>query len=193
MIINKLLIKKRPDSFNSSWIKKNAPHVYRFIQKNVQADVGGIDWDRVTVALDRKYHRKWKPVYRTGRKKYRKKAEVGIILKKYESKLYVFIAPANKHDEHMRDLISIALVRIAQKGNLLANEEITKLIRFTIDEWIESRPNLSSWEGYESLIPVRIDACIRCYRYSGTFTGYLLKTLEYAGRGLKPTTSYLSR
>ena len=47
--INKLLKEKRPDSFNCSWILKHAPHVYRYIQKNVRADIGGIDWDRVTL------------------------------------------------------------------------------------------------------------------------------------------------
>ncbi len=188
--INKLLEDKRPEAFNSSWILKHAPRVYRFIQKNVRADIGGIDWDRITRAIDRRFQRKWRPSYLNKSKFYRKKGEVGIVLQKYQSKLYVFIAPADKNDEHMRDLISIALVRIAQKGNMIAKEEITKLIRFTIDEWIETRPTLSSWEGYESLIPVRIDACIRCYRYSGTFIGYLLKTLEYAGRGLMPTTEY---
>ncbi len=79
--------------------------------------------------------------------------------------------------------------RIAQNGNILAREEIMKLVRFIIDEWIESRPMLSSWAGHESMIEKRIETCIRCYRYSGTFIGYLLKTLEYAVRGLKHTYS----
>ncbi|MEN8264402.1 MAG: hypothetical protein ABFR82_13170 [Nitrospirota bacterium] len=57
-IINKLLIEKRPDTFNSSWILKHAPPVYCFIQKNVRADTGGIDWDRVARALDRRFQRK---------------------------------------------------------------------------------------------------------------------------------------
>jgi hypothetical protein len=150
--INKMLKEKRPDTFNSTWIRKNAPHVYRYIQKNIRAEIGGIDWDRVTRAIDRRFQRKWKPSYRNKKKLYRKKEEVGIVLQKYKSKSYVFIAPADKNDEHVRDLISIDLVRIAQKGNLYAREEITKLVRFTIDEWIETRPTLSSWEGYESLI-----------------------------------------
>jgi len=188
--INKLLIDKRPDTFNSSWILKHAPNVYQFIQGNVRAEIGGIDWDRVTRALDRRFQRKWMASSRNRTNLYRKKAEVGVILKKYHTKLYAFIAPADKNDEHMRDIISIALVRIAQKGNVIAKEEITKLVRFTIDEWIESCPTLSSWEGYESLIQYRIEACIRCYRYSGTFIGYLFKTLEYAGRGLRPATAY---
>jgi hypothetical protein len=188
--INKLLIEKRPDTFNSSWILKHAPHVYRFIHKNVRAEIGGIDWDRVTRAIDRRFQKKWTTSSRIRTKSYRKKAEVGIILQKYQSKLYAFIAPADKNDRLMQDIISIALVRIAQKGNVIAKDEIIKLVRFTIYNWIESRPTLSSWEGYESLIPNRIEGCIRRYRYSGTFIGYLFKTLEYAGRGLRSTTGY---
>ena len=188
--INRLLREKRPLTFNSSWILKHAPNVCQYIQKNVRVEIGGIDWDRITRALDRKYHKKWKPSYRINSTAYRNKSEVSLILHKYKAKLYAFISPADKNDEHVRDIICIALVRIAQNGNILAREEIMKLVRFTIDEWIESRPALSSWEGYESLIPHRIEACIRCYRYSGTFIGYLFKTLEYAGRGLRLKADY---
>jgi len=188
--INKLLIEKRPDTFNSSWIRKYAPHVYNFIQKNVRAEIGGIDWDRVTRALDRKFQRKWKAPSSNRIKSYRKKAEVGIILQKYHQKLYAFISPADKNDKDMCDIITIALVRIAQQGNVTAKEEIIKLVRFTVNDWIERHPKISSWNGYESLIQRRIEGCIRCYRYSGSFLGYLFKTLEYAGRGLKSVTSY---
>jgi hypothetical protein len=188
--INKLLIEKRPDTFNSSWILRHAPRVYWFIQRNVRADVSGIDWDKVTRALDRRFQRKWISSSRSRGKSYRKKAEVTYILNKYHAKLYAFITPADKNDEHMRDIICIALVRTAQKGNVLAREEIVKLVRFMIDEWIETRPTLSSWEGNESLIEKRIETCIRCFRYSGTFIGYLFKTLEYAGRGLNPGITY---
>jgi hypothetical protein len=188
--INRLLREKRPVTFNSSWIRKHALNVYQYIQKNVRAEIGGIDWDRVTRALDRKYHKKWKPSYQMSAAAYREKAEVNLILHKYRAKLYAFITPADKNDEHMRDIISIALVRIAQNGNVIAKEEIIKLVRFTIYDWIERCPTLSSWEGYEFLIQNRIESCIRCYRYSGTFIGYLFKTLEYAGKGLRPTTAY---
>ncbi len=186
-IINKLLKEKRPDTFNSSWIRQQAPSSYRYIQKKVRSEIGGIDWDRVTRALDRKYHKKWKPSYRIRAAVYREKAEVNLILNKFRAKLYTFISPADKKDEHVRDIICIALVRTAQKGNVLARDEIIKLVRFTVYEWIESRPLLSSWEGYESLIDSRVEGCIRRYRYSGTFIGYLLKTLEYAGRALPQT------
>lgn len=189
-IINKLLKKKSPDTFNSSWIQKHAPEVYRFIQRNVRSDIGNIDWDRVTLALDRRFQRKWKPSKRNIKRSYRKKSEVRMIFQKYHDKQYVFISPKDRDDEGIRDRISIALVRIAQRGNVLAKDEITKQVMFIIHDWIESRPTLSSWEGHEALIPGRIEACIRCYRYSGTFIGYLRKTLEYAGRGLMKTSSY---
>jgi hypothetical protein len=156
----------------------------------VRADIGGIDWDRVTRAIDRRFQRKWNPSFRNRTILYREEAEIGIVFQKYQDKLYVFISPQDRGDEYIRDSISIALVRIAQKGNVLAKEEISRLVRFTIDERIESRPTFSSWEGHESLIPHRIEACIRCYRYSGTFIGYLLKTLEYAARGLPSTSEY---
>jgi hypothetical protein len=30
----------------------------------------------------------------------------------------------------------------------------------------------------------KIKACIRCYKYTGSFLGYLFKTLKYSARGL---------
>lgn len=188
--INRLLIEKQPHTFNSSWIRKYAPKIYRFIQKNIRREIGGIDWDRVTRALDRKFRRRWITSWRNGTKPYRGKAEVNIILRKYDDKLYTFLTPVDKDNKSIRDIISIALVRIAQKGNILARQEIIKLVRFTIDEWIECCPKLSRWKGYDYLIQKRIKDCIRCYRYSGSFMGYLFKTLEYAGRGLSPIVAY---
>jgi hypothetical protein len=176
--------------FNSSWIRGYAPKIYRFIQKNVRREIVGIDWDRVTRASDRKFQGRWITSRRNGTKPYRSKAEVNIILRKYDGKLYTFLTPADKDDKSMRDIISIALVRIAQKGNISARQEIIKLVRFTIDEWIERCPKISRWKGYEYLIQKRIEGCVRCYRYSGSFIGYLFKTLEYAGRGLRPIVAY---
>jgi hypothetical protein len=40
------------------------------------------------------------------------------------------------------------------------------------------------------LIKERIEGCVRCYRYSGSFMGYLFKPLEYAGKGLRLITEY---
>jgi len=188
--INQLLRKKQPHTFNSSWIREHAPHIYRFFQKNIRREIGGIDWDRITRALSRKYQRKWITPLRKRTKPYRSKAEVNIILHKYDDKLYTFLTPADKDNNSVRDMISIALVRMAQKGNVTARQEIIKLVRFTIDEWIEHNPRISRWKGYEYLIKQHIEGCIRCYRYSGSFMGYLFRTLEYAGKGLRPIIEY---
>ncbi len=136
--INKLLIERQPHSFNSSWIRGYAPHIYRYFQKNIRRESGGIDWDRITRALDRKYQKQWITSRRNGTKLYRSKSEVKIILHKYDGKLYTFLTTTDKDNASIRDIISIALVRIAQKGNMTARQEIIKLVRFTIDEWIDS-------------------------------------------------------
>jgi hypothetical protein len=188
--INKLLMKNQPNTFNSSWIRGHVPYSYRFFQKNVRREIGGIDWDRITRALDRKIQRRWIMSRRNGSKEYRSKAEVKIILRKYDGKLYTFLTPSDKDNNSIRDIISIALVRLAQKGNIIARQEIIKLVGFSIDEWIEHNPKIARWNGYEYLIQKQIEGCVRCYRYSGSFMGYLFKTFEFAGRGLKPIIAY---
>ena len=183
-------MKYQPNTFNSSCIREYAPYIYRFFQKNLRTEIGGIDWDRITRALDRKIQRRWIMSRRNGTKEYRSKAEVKIILRKYDGKLYTFLTPSDKDNNSIRDIISIALVRLAQKGNVTARQEIIKLVRFSIDEWIEHNPKIARWKGYEYLIPKQIEGCVRCYRYSGSFMGYVFKTLEYAGRGLKPIIAF---
>ncbi len=88
------------------------------------------------------------------------------------------------------DTISITLVRVAQKGNVLAQQELMDLIGHTIESWIEHRPFLSRWRGYEEELRFQVEGCIRRYRYTGSFIRYLYKTLEYAARGVRPLIAY---
>jgi hypothetical protein len=189
--LNDLLAEKNPESFNSSWILKHAPHCYRFIWKNVRTEFNSVDWDRVTYALEWKYQRRWAP----GRKRknptsYTDSGEVDLILNKYRDKLYVFIAPADMVDRRVRDIIAVTLVRIAQAGNLTAKEELMKLVRYTIDDWLEKYYFLSRWKGYDDAIQDQLAACIRRYRYTGSFLNYVYRTLEYAGRGIRSFSAY---
>src|SRR4030042_2188661 len=103
--INKLLIERRPHSFNSSWIRGYAPHIYRFFQKNIRRENGGIDWDRITRALDRKFQKQWIHSRHNGTNLYRSETEVNIILHKYNDKLYSFLTPADKDNNSVRDII----------------------------------------------------------------------------------------
>lgn len=116
---------------------------------------------------------------------YRSRKEANTVLKKYKDKLYTFISPQDAEDRRARDAISIALVRIIQKGNLTAKQEILLLLRYTVSYWIEWIPSLCSWKGYESEIDEQLESCIRRYRFTGSFMTYLFCSFEYRGRGLR--------
>jgi hypothetical protein len=185
--LNRILIAEEPATFSSSWILKYAPQCYRFIYKNIRTEDGRIDWDRVTFALDRKFQRRWAPRRKPNAKaSYEDPSEVNAILNKYRDKLYVFLAPSDLNDRRIRNVISISLVRLAQHGNQSAKQEAVKLVRYTIDDWIGRYRFLTRWEGYDEEIQKHLEACIRRYRYTGSFLKYLFRTLQYAGRGLRP-------
>ena len=83
----------------------------------------------------------------------------------------------------------IRLVRLSQRGNILAETELLKWVKFVTDDWLDCYPQMYRWKGYEDEVPDRIRACIRCYRYTGSFLGYLFKTLEYSAYGKPPMVS----
>ena len=190
-ILNRVLTDKNPDTFSSSWVLENAPQCYRFICRNVRTENGRIDWDKVTLALEKRFQRRWTP----GRKAssptpYEDPTEVEAVLSKYPDKLYVFLAPSDRGDRLIRNMISISLVRLAQYGNLSAKKEAMKLIRYTINGWIERYRFMSRWASYDEDIQKHLEGCIRRYRYTGSFLNYLFRTLQYAGRGLPPAYEY---
>lgn len=189
-LINTQLKEINPKTFSSSWIYRQTPKAYRYIWVNIRTELGDIDWDKVTSKVDREYQARW--VYRRAKrvKTYRNIWEVRLVLKSFQEKLYVFIAPATDDDRIIRNAISIALVRLAQKGNLRAQQELVKLLKYTVEMWVEFCPVLWIWKGYSDDMEDKIKGCIRCYRFTGTFTGYLFKTLQYAGRGLRRLNVY---
>lgn len=190
-MLNKILIDKDPISFNSAWILKHAPQCYRFIRQNIRTESGRIDWDRITCALQRKYQRRWFPKRNAKVVTfYENSSEVYAIIEKYRDKLYVFLAPSDQNDLKLRDMISISLVRLAQNGNILAKREALKLVQYTVDDWIDKYRFMWRWRGYEDYFPIQIEGCIRRYRYSGSFLHYLFRTLQCAGRGLKPIYTF---
>lgn len=189
-ILNNLLSEKQPESFSSSWILKNAPGCHGFIRRSVRNEVGRIDWDRVTRALERGFQRRWAPRRRKVPVQYRDVAEVNAILGTHRPKLYIFIAATSAADRHLRDVISINLVRLAQAGNLSAKRKVVQLVGYSVQDWLEHHAFLSRWRGYESKVTRQLEACIRRYRYTGTFLGYVFRTLECAGRGLRPLRAY---
>ncbi len=185
--LHQLLREKDPTRLNSSWIRRHAPACYRFIRKWIRNEVGAIDWDFVTRLLDRRYQRRWDPGRRRRSSSHAFAEELSLVLNRYQDRLYVFITAADDSDKRIREVISIALVRLAQAGNTLARQELTKLIGFTIEHWLEEHAFLARWRGHEEELRKRLDRCIRRYRYTGSFIRYLRKTLEYAARGIRPS------
>lgn len=186
MILNKLLLQDSPETFNSTWIRRRAPGCYGFIRRHIRSEVGAIDWDKITYALEPRYQRLWTPKRKTKSKPYRDSKEIGLILNKYRNKLYVFVAPADAMDLQMRDTIAVALVRVAQAGNLLAKAKVVELVRYTIDGWLDTYSYMSRWRARDDDIREHVEGCIRRYRYSGSFLRYVFRTLECAGRGIRP-------
>ena len=83
----------------------------------------------------------------------------------------------------------IRLVRAAQKGNMLAKEQVIECMTLIVYEWIENSKHIARWKGYTYEIENRIQACIRNYRYSGSFMRYVFRTFQYSARRLCPTFS----
>lgn len=189
--LNRSLVKKQPSTFNHSWVKNRVQKSYDFITRNVKTELGEADWDRVIRSLDHQYQKLWLKGIKTKKKvkQYKNRDEVEAILNKYQKKLYTFLAQTNKEDKQICDLISIRLVRTAQKGNLLSRQRAMIFIRLLVDQWIDGR-YLNYWRGYNDLIEKNIDRCIRRYRYSGSFIVYLYRTLELAGRGLRSLQAF---
>ena len=89
----------------------------------------------------------------------------------------------------MQSRMLISLVRLSQKGNICAEQEVVKWITYITDEWIDRYPQMYRWRGYADEVDGHIKGCVRRYRYTGSFLGYLFKTLEYSVRGKPPLVS----
>jgi len=188
--INSLLEKEQPKTFSSSWICTHSPSVYQFVRTNFRTENDHVDWDRFTYGLERKYLKRWTHYKRKLAKPYENQDEVDLILTKHKDKVYTFVAPIDEADREIRNRIIVAFVRIAQKGNILAEQELIKWMRYVVDDWVEKYYPLFKWRGYGEDIDDKIRGCIRGYKYTGSFVGYLFKTLQYSARGMRPIQSW---
>jgi hypothetical protein len=189
-MLNGIICKKKPTTFNSSWLKKHAPACHRFIRKYVRTPIGAIDWDRVTSSLQPELQRLWRPRIKRRHRPRRSRREIELILSKYRAKLYVFLAPIDAEDERIRDNIATSLVRSAQTGNVLAKKELSALVRYTVEGWLDTYRLMSRWKHREREVRKQIEGCIRRYRYSGSFLRYVFWTLHCAARGMPPSVPY---
>jgi hypothetical protein len=189
--INGSLNKKQPEKFNPQWIKNRCRVSYEFIVKNIKTEFDEPDWDLIVSKLERHNQRLWlRKTKRVDVELYKDKEELDIVLNYYKNKLYSFLGQVDSNDRIICDWISIKLVRLSQKGNILAKKKIVSLLENLVDQWIEFDKSLYSWKGYNELKTEHIEACIRRFRYAGSFLGYLHRTLQYAGLGLIPLEKF---
>jgi hypothetical protein len=190
--LNAILKQERPKSFDPLWIEQQDEGLYKYMSKNIRTETGAVDWDAVTITLERRFQKRW---YWYNKRKaiaalpYENKEELDFILAKYQSKSYTVFVQENENDRKVRDKILISLVRVSQKGNVLAQQKLIEWLTLIVTEWIEYLPPIAKWKGYPDGIIENIQQCIRCYRYTGTFIGYLYKTFLYSARGLRSTCS----
>lgn len=189
--INRSIAKKQPETFNQRWVEYRCKISYQFIVENVKTEFNKPDWDLVVSKLERCHQKLWlKGEKRKIVELYKNEVELNLILNKYNNKLYTFLAQQGREDKNICDWISIKLVRMAQRGNILAKEKVINLLVYLINQWVEYDKSLFSWKGYNELIVESIEACVRRFRYAGSFLGYLYRTLEYSGRGLIPLEKF---
>lgn len=188
-LLNQTLEEKRPLILTSSWIFVHAKPIYQYARKNLRNENNSIDWDSITRHIARDYQKKWTRYRYKQARLYEKQSEVDAVLTRYKDKLFTFFAPASESDKQIQDRMIIRLVRIGQHGNVCAQEELVRWVTFVTDDWIDRYPQMYRWKGYEDEVPDKIRTCIRCYRYTGSFLGYLFKTLEYSACGKPPLVS----
>ena len=186
--INFHIVKKNPPVINENWIKKNSPVSYAFITDN------SIDWDTVTLYIERSYQARWNKTSKRKRYEnlvqYENQTELDTLLNLHKDKMYTFVSKLSKDDELACDRISILLVRLAQKGNTLAVTELKNLYVFMLNKWLEESKQLRRWRGYETEMFDLFEGCTFRYRYSGTFIGFLYRTLQLSALALEPLEAF---
>lgn len=132
--INRSLNKKQPDKFNAQWIKNRCKVSYQFIVENIITELDEPDWDLIVSKLERHNQKLWmKKIKREDVVIYEDKKELNLILNNHKSKLYTFLGQLDKEDREICDWISIKLVRLSQKGNLLARGKTIELCSSLIE------------------------------------------------------------
>ena len=94
--------------------------------------------------------------------------------------MHVLFAPVSEEDKKLQHTLIIKLVRLGQRGNIEAKEHLLEYVTFITDDWIDRYPQMYRWKGYTDEVPDKIIGCMKRYRYTGSYLGYLFRTLEYS-------------
>ena len=74
--------------------------------------------------------------------------EVNKIILKYKDKLYLFLVRGTPREQEICNCMTVTLVRLAQKGNTCAKDELVKWTTYIVNDWIDRYPQIYKWGGY---------------------------------------------
>lgn len=177
----------KPCRFNRHWVDLHEPKVYKFINKNIRMERGITDWERVIRKLDRSLQALWLDEPVASLLPYSDPSEVEIALKKYKKywkKRSALFTSERRENDTVRNLICVTLVRLAQRGNVAAEEELIDLLIPLLRDWMNRYPCLWWWQWYPEQLRETCQYCIYRYRYTGMFLGYLHNKLQFSARDL---------
>ena len=182
--LTQALDKSNPVRFNRYWVSLHEPKVYKFFTRNIKTELGKSDWNRVISKLDPTLQVRWHDERIVNLLPYSDPQVVERLIIKYGGRHYVSFMYINgeEEDNDVRNRISVTLVRLAQRGNVAAEEEL-----MITGDWIYRDPQLWQWQRYPELLRGKCKYCIYHYRYTGTFLGYLYTKLKYSALSLELT------
>ena len=93
--------------------------------------------------------------------------------------MYVLFALVGEEDKKLQHTLIIKLVRLGQRGNIEAKEHLLEYVTFITDDWIDRYPQIYRWKEYTDEVPNKIVGCMKRYRYTGSYLGYLFRTRGY--------------
>lgn len=184
--LTRALEKWNPVRFNRYWVFWYEREVYKFVTRNIKTELRKPDWDRVIHKLDHSFQVRWHDERIVNLLPYSDPRVVERLIMKYGGRHYVSFMYVNgeEEDNDVRNHISVTLVRLAQRGNVAAEEELMNFLSLITGDWIYRDLQLWRWQRFPELLREKCKYCIYHYRYTGTFLGYLYTKLKYSALSL---------
>ena len=81
--------------------------------------------------------------------------------------MHLFFVRGSPKEQSVCNRIIISLVRLAQKGNTSAKDELITWVTYVVNDWIDRYPQIYKWGGYTDEVVDKIVGCALRYRYTG--------------------------
>ncbi len=182
--LNKILAENDPRSFSSTDVKTLDRSLHSYFKRYVKKENGGIDWKKIIKEVNPefenkfKYPKAFKDEYPEER--YEGKEEVDSLLEKNKEKLLTFFGATSLEDQEKRNEICLELIKLAKKGNSLAEKKLMAYLEILEVDWLDKEDFLDIYKLRTDVLREKTKRCIYLYREKGAakFIWYLYKTLK---------------